>query len=122
MIGLGAVLMALAVVLGAFGAHGLEGKITPERMEVFRTGVQYHLIHALGLVAIGVLAAQRGVWSGSLGSAYGLLAIGILLFSGSLYVLALGGPRWLGPVTPIGGLCFIVGWLMLAWVVGRSVG
>ncbi|HAC78995.1 MAG: DUF423 domain-containing protein [Candidatus Binatia bacterium] len=120
MIGIGAILMALGVVLGAFGAHGLEGKITPEKLATFKTGVDYHLIHALGMIAVGLLAAQRGVSGGMLGGAFWCLFAGVILFSGSLYALSLGGPRWLGPVTPLGGSLFIVGWVLLAWVATRS--
>ncbi|MFP6663328.1 MAG: DUF423 domain-containing protein [Deltaproteobacteria bacterium] len=116
MIATGALLMALGVILGAFGAHGLEGKITPEKIEVFKTGVQYHLVHALGILLLGVFAAQLREPAGLLTAAFWCLLVGILLFSGSIYALALGGPRWLGPVTPLGGLSFIVGWTLFAWV------
>ena len=115
MIGIGAIFMALGVILGAFGAHGLENRLTPEKIAVFKTGVDYHLIHALGMIAIGLLAAQRGVSGGLLSGAFGCLLGGVILFSGSLYWLSLGGPRWLGPITPIGGSLFIAGWGLLAW-------
>lgn len=116
MVATGALLMALGVVLGAFGAHGLEGKITPEKIEVWKTGVLYHLLHALGIVALGVFATQLRAPSAALTAAFVCLVVGILFFSGSIYGLALGGPRWLGPITPLGGLLFIVGWLLFAWV------
>lgn len=116
MVATGALLMALGVVLGAFGAHGLEGRITPEKIEVWKTGVLYHLLHALGIVALGLLAARPGVSSGIVTAAFVCLLVGILFFSGSIYGLALGGPRWLGPITPLGGLLFIVGWVLVAWV------
>lgn len=110
---LGALLMAAAVGLGAFGAHGLKGKLSADMMQVYQTGVEYHFYHALGVLLIGVIAGfypqATGVqWAGW------ALALGILLFSGSLYCLALSGVRWLGAITPLGGVSFIVGWVMLA--------
>ena len=109
----GALLMAVAVMLGAFGAHGLKGKLTPEMMQVYRTGVEYHFYHALGVLLIGAIAgfypqAQGVQWAGW------ALIVGIFLFSGSLYALALSGIRWFGPITPLGGVFFIIGWVMLA--------
>jgi len=117
-LGAGALLAALAVIMGAFGAHALKARLGAELGAVYRTAVDYHFYHALGLLAVG-LAAQRlpGVralrWSGA------LFGAGIVLFSGSLYLLSLGGPGWLGAVTPFGGLAFIGGWLLLAWGVLR---
>ena len=103
---------ALGVLLGAFGAHGLRESIEPRLMETFQTAVQYQLIHALALL----LVSLNMEWSGqSLSfeiSAYAFMA-GIILFSGSLYGLVLTEMKWLGPVTPLGGLCLIVGWLAL---------
>lgn len=113
MIAGGAVLAALGVLAGAFGAHALRGRLAPEMLEVFRTGVHYHLVHAVALVLAGVLALQlpgTGLLRGA-GTAFGL---GILLFSGSLYLLALTGVRGLGAVTPLGGLAFVAGWVLLA--------
>ena len=110
---LGGILMAAAVALGAFGAHALKRRLQPDRLDVFKTGVQYHLIHALGLVAAGILAGQFPD-SGLIAAAGWLLLAGIVLFSGSLYVLSAKKIRWLGPVTPLGGLCFIIGWVLLA--------
>ena len=101
---------ATGVVLGAFGAHGLERTLSPERLEVWTTAVEYHLLHAVALLAVALFERATGApirWAAS-----GFTA-GIALFSGSLYLLALDGPRWLGPVTPLGGLCFIAGWLAL---------
>ena len=110
---LGALSAGLAVVAGAFGAHGLRGRLSPDMMAVFETAARYHMYHALGLLAVAVVAGRLTGRSAVL--AGWLFVAGTLLFSGSLYLLALGGPRWLGAVTPLGGLCFIVGWLALAW-------
>lgn len=103
-----AVTGAAAVALGAFGAHGLKQIITdPHLLEVWETGARYHLIHAVVLL---VLAGRGGSpWPSR------LLLAGITLFSGSLYLMTLSGQRWLGAVTPLGGLCFIAGWLMIGW-------
>ena len=109
-IAIGAVCGFLGVALGAFGAHGLQGRATPEQLEWWRTASLYHLLHVLPLVVIGVLPAGR---RGTAAVGWTTLA-GILLFSGSLYAMGLGGPRWLGAVTPFGGLAFLVGWLLLA--------
>ena len=103
---------ALAVALGAFGAHGLKARLSSEMLDVWQTAVQYHAWHALGLLAAGVSGFHfEGIWIRSAGW---LFAAGIVLFSGSLYALALGAPRALGAVTPLGGLAFILGWLALA--------
>ncbi len=112
---LGGVYAALAVAVGAFGAHGLGDRLTIESLAVYQTGVQYHFWHALGLLAVGLLCRQlpESAW---LRSAGWLLAAGVVLFSGSLYALALGAPRSLGIVTPFGGVAFMLGWV--AMVVG----
>ena len=108
----GALLGAMGVAFGAFGAHGLRSRVAPDLLAVFETGVRYHLIHALALVGVG-FAAMR--WSGPWLSAAGWLFLaGVIVFSGSLYVLVLTGARWLGAVTPLGGVSFILGWLALA--------
>jgi uncharacterized membrane protein YgdD (TMEM256/DUF423 family) len=106
---LGGVAALLAVALGAFGAHALKSRIPAEMLAVWHTGVEYHVYHALGLLAVGIVAAQLPdstllKWSGW------LMLAGILLFSGSLYALALSGERWLGAVTPVGGLAFLAAW------------
>lgn len=106
---LGAGAAALAVALGAFGAHGLKGRISSDMLAVWQTAVQYHAWHAIGLLAVGFL--EPSLWSKAAGW---LLAAGIVLFSGSLYALALGAPRLFGAVTPFGGLSFIIGWLAFA--------
>lgn len=106
-----AFLLALAVILGAFGAHGLKEKLGNEMMQIYKTGVEYHFYHALGLLLIGVLSAQMPSslmnWSAI------CLTVGVVIFSGSLYTLAITGVRWLGAITPLGGLSFIAGWVLL---------
>lgn len=116
----GAAMLALAVMLGAFGAHGLRGKLNVYSMSIYERAVFYHFIHALGLLAVS-LAARAGAWKPSATALVcGLLLAGIVLFSGSLYLLAVTGARWLGAVTPIGGLSFIAAWILLAAVLARS--
>jgi uncharacterized membrane protein YgdD (TMEM256/DUF423 family) len=110
---LGSVNGFLAVALGAFGAHGLKGKLDPSMLTVFQTGVQYHLAHALALALVGVAAA----WlpgSSSLRWAGWLFLAGIILFAGSLYALGITGHRWLGAITPFGGTAFLAGWVLLS--------
>lgn len=103
---LAGLLGAVGVALGAFGAHALRGHVTDEMLEIWRTAVSYHLVHAVALFAMG-LAGTRVRLGHIAGAAFGL---GILVFSGTLYALVLTGARWLGAVTPIGGVAFIVGW------------
>ena len=100
------------VLLGAFGAHALRGSIEPRLMETFQTAVQYQLIHALALLMVSLTMGWLGQSLSFEVSAYAFMA-GIILFSGSLYGLVLTEMRWLGPVTPLGGLCLIAGWLAL---------
>jgi uncharacterized membrane protein YgdD (TMEM256/DUF423 family) len=105
----GAVLGGLGVALGAFGAHGLRTSLSAEALGWWQTGVQYQMWHALALVALGLAGragTRRPAW---------LLGAGAAIFSGSLYLMALTGARWLGAVTPAGGLLMIGGWLLLAW-------
>ena len=110
---LGAVGAFLAVALGAFGAHGLRSRLSPDMLAVFETGVRYHMYHALALILVGLV---MGRWSGWLVQAAGWCFVaGILLFSGSLYALALSGVTILGAVTPLGGLAFLAGWACLAF-------
>ena len=110
---LGAVSAALAVGLGAFAAHGLRGRLGPDALATFETGARYHMYHALGLLAVAWAASR---WPGGATAAAGWLFVaGTVLFSGSLYLLSVTGQRWLGAVTPLGGLAFILGWLALAW-------
>ena len=103
----------LAVMIGAFGAHSLRGKLDDYAMGVFETAVQYHFYHALALLAVGVIALSQPHTT-LLKSSGWLFLLGTLIFSGSLYVLALTGEKWLGAITPLGGLAFIAGWACLA--------
>lgn len=109
----GAINAALAVLLGAFAAHGLKSRLSDYSLTVFQTATDYHFYHALGLLIVGVLihlgiVAKSGQISGW------LMLVGIVLFSGSLYLLAVTGIKWLGAITPIGGVAFISGWIILA--------
>jgi uncharacterized membrane protein YgdD (TMEM256/DUF423 family) len=109
---LGSILGACGVALGAFGAHALKTRVDPAMLAVFDTAVRYHLTHALALLAVA-WASER--WPGTSSTAAGwLFTAGIVIFSGSLYVMVLTGARWLGAVTPIGGLALIAGWCVLA--------
>lgn len=110
---MGAVLGFLGVVFGAFGAHGLRARLSPDMLAVWKTATEYHLYHALALVLVGVLA--RSLRANTLDTAALFFVTGILVFSGSLYLLALSGVRWLGAITPIGGLLLLAGWACLAW-------
>ncbi len=112
-VGLGALAAGIAVALGAFGAHGLEGRVSPDRLETFRTGVRYQMWHALALLFIGWAAAQG--WGALLHWAGYCFLGGIVIFSGTLYLLVLTDTGWLGAITPLGGVAFIVGWILLAW-------
>ncbi len=109
---LGAVSGFLSVALGAFAAHGLKAKLTPELLAIFETGARYQMYHALALLAVGALG--RAHCTAVLGVTGWSFVAGTVLFSGSLYVLALTGIRQLGMVTPLGGLCFLAGWAALA--------
>ena len=117
----GSISAALAVAFGAFGAHALKGRVEPALLEVYHTAVQYHFYHALGLFAVAMAAAHlpsevAGTvkWSGL------SMILGTVVFSGSLYVMSLSGQRWLGAITPIGGVAFITAWALLAVAVARS--
>lgn len=115
---------ASGVALGAFGAHGLRARLGSAGIDTWHTAVSYHLIHALALLLVGLWLrfASAGGESGQgplLVAGWGFV-LGVLMFSGSLYVLALGGPRLLGPVTPLGGTAFLVGWLALLWAAVRG--
>jgi len=110
----------LVVVLGAFGAHALKGRLTEAMLAVYQTGIQYHFYHAVGLVLLGLIALHINSpvmlkWSA------GLMLAGIVLFSGSLYLLAITGTRWLGIITPFGGTAFILAWLLLAVAVYKGI-
>ena len=109
--GLGAVSAMLAVGAGAFGAHALRARISPEHLAIFETGARYQIYHALALLAVAWAVSR---WPGSLPVFAGwLFVLGSILFSGSLYILALTGARWWGAVTPVGGLAFLGGWVCL---------
>ncbi|MEX2165292.1 MAG: DUF423 domain-containing protein [Sulfuricaulis sp.] len=117
---LGGINAALVVMLGAFGAHGLKARMTAEMLAVYQTGVHYHLFHALGQLAVGIVALHI-VDSVYLKWAGWLMLAGIILFSGSLYVLSVSGLRWLGMVTPFGGLAFIAAWIVFVIAIAKSV-
>ena len=117
---LGALLACLAVGAGAFGAHGLRGRLAPDMLEVFETAARYQMYHALALLAVAWVGER---WPGGPTQAAGwLFLLGILLFSGSLYLLSVTGLRWLGAVTPLGGVAFLAGWLVLAWAIWQGKG
>ena len=116
----GSIAMVLAVILGAFGAHALEERLSNEMLDIFTTGVTYHFYHAIGLLIVGIVAyhlpdSNLLKWTGW------LMIGGILIFSGSLYVLATSGVRWFGAITPIGGLCFIASWILLAITIWKGL-
>jgi len=103
----------IAVSLGAFAAHGLKASLSADLLSTFQTGVQYHMYHALALFGVGVLTLQFPS-NGMLRASGFLFLAGIIIFSGSLYALSLSGVRWLGAITPIGGVMFLAGWALLA--------
>jgi len=110
---LGSINAMISVILGAFGAHVLNGRLSTEMMDVYQTGVHYEFYHALGLILVGLVAYHLPQsnyihWSGW------LMFAGIVIFSGSLYILSLTGVRWLGAITPVGGTFFIISWILLA--------
>lgn len=117
---LGSINMFLSVALGAFGAHGLKSRITEEMLSIYQTGVHYHMIHALGLIMVAILSSKLPSSSWVNGAGW-LLMIGIVLFSGSLYVLSITGIRVLGAITPLGGVAFLIGWLFLAIAAYKSL-
>jgi uncharacterized membrane protein YgdD (TMEM256/DUF423 family) len=116
---LASIFSGLAVALGAFGAHALESRMSAELLTTFEVGVRYHFYHALALLGV-VAVISRWPESGLAVWAGWLFVIGILIFSGSLYILAFTGVRWLGAITPIGGVAFIAGWVCLVWVALRG--
>jgi len=114
----GCVLMALGIAAGAFAAHGLKGRLSADALDLWQTAARYHIYHALGLLAVAYAATR---WSSALVPAAGWLFIaGIVLFAGSLYLLALTDLKPLGAITPLGGLCFIAGWCCLALAAWRG--
>jgi uncharacterized membrane protein YgdD (TMEM256/DUF423 family) len=113
----GSVSAGLAVAAGAFGAHALRARLTPDTLSIFETAARYQMYHALALFAVAWVESR---WPDTAVTAAGWLFVaGTVLFSGSLYTLALSGTRWWGAVTPIGGLCFLAGWAALAWGIWR---
>jgi uncharacterized membrane protein YgdD (TMEM256/DUF423 family) len=110
----GAVLMVVAVMLGAFGAHVLQAQLAPKQLASFQTGVHYHMLHSLGLLLVGIVA-QVTTGSSRLRWSARLMLAGIVLFSGSIYLMTAGAPRWLGMVAPVGGVSFMAAWTLLAW-------
>lgn len=105
----------LSVMLGAFAAHGLKSRLSGYSLGVFKTAAEYQMVHGLALIAVAILIK----WGINLSWAGGFFIMGTLLFSGSLYLLALTGMKWLGPITPLGGLCFIIGWIVILVQVAR---
>lgn len=115
---LGAVFGFLSVALAAMGAHALSQRLAPDRLALFETAARYQMYHALALLGVAwVIGRFPGGWAGAAGW---LFVAGILVFSGTVYALALGAPRWLGAITPIGGLCFLAGWVALALAAVRG--
>jgi uncharacterized membrane protein YgdD (TMEM256/DUF423 family) len=113
----GSLLAFLAVALGAFAAHSLKARLSADMLTIFETGVRYHMYHALALLAVAWAASR---WPESSATTAGwAFIIGIVVFSGSLYILSFTGMRWLGAITPIGGVAFLLGWLLLAWAAWR---
>jgi uncharacterized membrane protein YgdD (TMEM256/DUF423 family) len=115
---LGGLLVALATITGAFGAHALQSRLAPEKLAIYETAVRYHFYHALGLLAVGM--AAQWIDSSLLRWSAILIVIGIIFFSGSIYGLSFGGPRILGPITPLGGTLLIIGWFLFAAAVWRA--
>jgi uncharacterized membrane protein YgdD (TMEM256/DUF423 family) len=116
----GAVLMALAVAMGAFGAHGLRNRLDAYSVSVYEKAVFYHFVHALGILLVSLLTRINAISVAGQARVAWLLLIGIVIFSGSLYALALSGVRIFGVITPIGGISFIAGWLLLAYEAVRA--
>lgn len=114
---IGAVLAALGVAMGAFGAHALKSHLTADRLEVWKTATHYHLLHAVAVALLGATVASALPGAET---SLKLLTAGLVVFSGTLYLLCLTGLGWLGAITPIGGLMMIAGWLMLAWAAWQN--
>jgi uncharacterized membrane protein YgdD (TMEM256/DUF423 family) len=121
---LGIVTAATAVILGAFGAHGLKKMVTTEQLDIFKTGVQYQFYHAMGIILVGVIAQH--IDHVFIKRAASMFFFGIIAFSGSLYLMTLffaqntEGPKWIGPITPLGGVLFIAGWALLGLGIYKS--
>ena len=115
----GAISAALAIGLGAFGAHALKASLSPGMYEVYQTAVLYHLVHSLGLLAVAFVCFTKPT-SGMAKMSGWLMSGGMILFSGSLYLLAVTGAKWLGAITPLGGIAMIAAWLLMAAAAIRS--
>jgi uncharacterized membrane protein YgdD (TMEM256/DUF423 family) len=115
----GAALLALGVIFGAFGAHALRGRLDAYSMDVYERAVLYHFVHALGLLIVSILPRAGALAQSSANWVCALLLAGVVIFSGSLYALAMSGVRTLGAITPFGGLSFIAAWFVLAWALLR---
>ncbi len=116
----GAIALALGVILGAFGAHGLRGRLDAYLMSIYEKAVFYHFVHGLGILIVSLLPKAGALSQSGAQWVCGLLLAGILIFSGSLYALAITGQRVLGAITPFGGVSFIAGWCVLAWMLIRK--
>jgi uncharacterized membrane protein YgdD (TMEM256/DUF423 family) len=115
---LGSLSAFIAVALGAFGAHGLKGRLAPDLLATFEVGARYQMYHALALLAVAWACTK---WPGAVATAAGFLFVaGTVIFSGSLYALTFGAPRWFGAITPVGGLALLGGWLCLAWTAWKG--
>ncbi|MDP6878398.1 MAG: DUF423 domain-containing protein [Candidatus Marinimicrobia bacterium] len=115
---IGSLMMALTVMVGAFGAHGLKNNFSIDSIKTFEKGVQYQAYHSLGLIIIGLLGfnfPHHLLWIPAM-----LFIFGIILFSGSLYVLVLSNMKWFGVLTPFGGISFVLGWIVLSWIIFRN--
>ena len=115
-----AVLLAAGVGMGAFGAHGLRSRLDAYHLDIYKTAVLYHFLHALGMLIVSALPKAGAISADSANSVCWLLAVGILIFSGSLYLLAVSGVSLLGAITPLGGVAFLAAWLLLAWKLVRK--
>ncbi len=114
-VAVGAMVLGVGVVLGAFGAHGLKSRVSPEMMEIWEKAVSYQMYHGYILILLPVLSRLQFIPEFSVQRLCAVFLFGIVVFSGSLYLLAFSGIRWLGAITPIGGMSFIVGWMMLTY-------
>lgn len=113
---LGSILAGLGVLLGALGAHSLKDRLTAQQLATYHTATHYLVIHSIALILVGILSIQLGEsFAKKLNKTGAYFAAGIALFSGSIYILTLGGPKFFGPITPVGGLSFIAGWFTLAF-------
>jgi len=117
---LGSIFCGLAVGLGAFGAHGLENILTPERLITYETAVRYQMYHAIALLVVALALARWPAAAKPLQTGGWLFVAGIILFSGSLYLLSVGGIKWLGVITPLGGVAFVAGWLFMTLAAWRG--